>query len=82
MVARVGEAIKKEMVLEHMEEDRKEEEEVRRRTDRIEGAQTEGRVAVLERNFGEKDRRTKRREELCDYELWLCLDFPLRLIGS
>jgi hypothetical protein len=30
MVARVGEAIKKEMVLERMEEDKKEEEEVRK----------------------------------------------------
>ncbi len=57
MVARVGEAIKKEMVLERMEEDKKEEEEeeeVRRRTDGIDRAQTEGVVAVLERNFGRK----------------------------
>jgi len=61
MVARVGEAIKKEMVLERMEEDKKEEEEVRKgreKTDRRDRAQIEKKEeSFLEEEFwGERQK--------------------------
>jgi len=84
MVARVGKAIKKEMVLERMEEDKKEEEEVRKGgRGQIEGRELKQRERgeFLEEEFW--GRKTEgQREELCSYELWLCFDLPLRLIGS
>ncbi len=66
MVARVGEAIKKEMVLERMEEDKKEEEEVRKgreRTDRIERAQTEARGSSFGEEFQGRKTEGQREEK-------------------
>ncbi len=81
MVARVGEAIKKEMVLERMEDDKKEE-KGRTQIEQIQLRKVSGSFGRRD-NCGGEETEEQIEEEICSLELLgYVFDFPLRLIGS